>query len=770
MLRGTKGLEKQLELETRLRQLTNKIHAQDLDEMFATIKADLQKLISAERVTLFVKDGFRDEIYSKFKDGDEIKQIRLPVGANSIAGFVAKTQQGLRVSDVYDADQLAMVSPDLKFDRSWDEKSGFRTKSVLAVPINAGGKLHGVLQLVNKKNDQHFTDQDGAVCQDLAEALGIAIQNQKRLTVRRSKYDMLIVNDRIDDERMESCRKISREKDCSFEWAMMQTFKIPKDEILQSLAGFYRCEPLTFSDRVVIPAGLLEPFTVDYLKHHKAVPMEESNGAVVVLMEDPRDIVTRDDISLRLGGKKLSVKVGIREDIIEFIDYFYGQRTGDGGGAGSTSPEDIKDIMKDLEAEGGEDAAGKKEEEEEEEAKEDDSGIVRLVNQIIEQAHSLGASDIHVEPYPESDMIIRFRVDGVCREYTKVPRKWSRAMASRIKVMSGLDIAERRLPQDGKIKFKNYGRRDIELRVATLPTQGGLEDVVMRILAASKPIPIDEIGMRPTNLEKFKAIVDAPYGIMLCVGPTGSGKTTTLHSAVGFINRPEYKIWTAEDPVEITQYGIRQVQIHHKIGLTFEKALRAFLRADPDVIMVGEMRDFETASAGIEASLTGHLVFSTLHTNNAPDTITRLLDMGLDPFSFGDSLLAILAQRLCRTLCKKCKKEGPATKEEIQAIEKEFGDPKAWERLEVKDPAKLKLFKAAGCDVCNGTGYKGRMGVHELLVVNEEIRLMIYAKAKASDIRQAAFREGMWTLKQDGIKKVLEGKSDLREVRSVASG
>jgi type II secretory ATPase GspE/PulE/Tfp pilus assembly ATPase PilB-like protein len=404
----------------------------------------------------------------------------------------------------------------------------------------------------------------------------------------------------------------------------------------------------------------------------------------------------------------------------------------------------------------------------EDSVKEDDVGMVRLVNQLIEQAHDKGASDIHIEPYIDGDVIVRVRVDGTCAEHARLPRKFGRNIVARIKIMANLDIAERRFPQDGKIRFKNFGSRDIELRVATIPTTGMIEDAVLRILAASKPIPLEKLGMEKDNYAAFERVVQEPYGMVLCVGPTGSGKTTTLHSALGFLNKPDVKIWTAEDPVEITQQGLRQVAVQPKVGFTFEKALRSFLRCDPDIIMIGEMRDLETAGAAIEASLTGHIVFSTLHTNNAPETVTRLLDMGLDPYTFGDSLLCVLAQRLVRTLCKECKEKYVPDEEEWAKLRREFGDDAIFDRQGYQRE-KIELCRARGCERCNKTGYRGRAGIHEMMVVDDDIRHLIYEKALSSKIRALAVTRGMVMLKQDGIRKVMKGVTDLAEVRSVCT-
>jgi len=396
----------------------------------------------------------------------------------------------------------------------------------------------------------------------------------------------------------------------------------------------------------------------------------------------------------------------------------------------------------------------------------EDGAIVRLVNEIIIDAYNTRASDIHIEPMlGKEDAVVRFRVDGACQVYRTIPYTFKSAICSRIKIMSDLDIVQRRLPQDGKIKFKKYAPLDIELRVATIPTAGGNEDVSMRLLATNMPKPLDKMGMSERDYKAFIDMIQSPYGIVLVVGPTGSGKTTTLHSALRFINKPETKILTAEDPVEITQKGLRQVQVQPKIGLTFASAMRAFLRADPDVIMVGEMRDRETMATGIEASLTGHLVFSTIHTNNAPDTITRLLDMGMDPFNFADALLGILAQRLVRTLCKDCKESYHPSQEEFDTLVRPYDGNSDAPKISYNDG--LKLYKPKGCQKCQNTGYKGRTGICELLIGTTDIQSLIQDKAKTEKIREQAIADGMTTLMQDGIRKVFLGQTDMRQVRKV---
>jgi type II secretory ATPase GspE/PulE/Tfp pilus assembly ATPase PilB-like protein len=349
----------------------------------------------------------------------------------------------------------------------------------------------------------------------------------------------------------------------------------------------------------------------------------------------------------------------------------------------------------------------------------------------------------------------------------RIPGANRRAVVSRIKVMANLDIAERRKPQDGKIKYRLAKDRELELRVATLPTSGQDEDVVLRLLTAKHPMPLDAMEFAPAILQAIQAIAEKPYGMILCVGPTGSGKTTTLHAILKHINTDERKIWTAEDPIEITQDGLRQVQVHPKIGLTFAAAMRAFLRADPDVIMIGEMRDKETADIAIEASLTGHMVLSTLHTNSAVETVTRLLDLGCDSFNFADAMLGVLAQRLCKRICTRCKEAYHPCRQEYDELAQGYG-AQAWPTLGVEYHADWRLYRGRGCESCNQTGFKGRVPLHELLFPTENMKQRIQTRSRTAEMLALALEEGMVTLVQDGIRKTLQGLTTYRQVRAVA--
>jgi type II secretory ATPase GspE/PulE/Tfp pilus assembly ATPase PilB-like protein len=447
--------------------------------------------------------------------------------------------------------------------------------------------------------------------------------------------------------------------------------------------------------------------------------------------------------------------VGLRQDIEQFLHLARGQGTS--GSIGAILGELINEIHLEPAIDpvsGGID--------------ENDSAIVRLTNQVIAEADRLGASDIHIEPYADrKDMAVRLRIDGTCFTYMRIPAAYRRAVVSRIKVMANLDIAERRKPQDGKIRYRLAKDREVELRVATLPTSGQDEDVVLRLLTAKQPMPLDAMEFAPATLQAIQAIAEKPHGIILCVGPTGSGKTTTLHAILKHINTDERKIWTAEDPIEITQDGLRQVQVHSKIGLTFATAMRAFLRADPDVIMIGEMRDKETADIAIEASLTGHLVLSTLHTNSAVETVIRLLDLGCDAFNFADAMLGVLAQRLCKRICIQCKEAYRPSRQEYDELVQGYG-AQDWLTLGIEYIADWSLYRGRGCEACNRTGFQGRIPLHELLRGSEEMKRLIQSRARTTDILSLAMREGMSTLVQNGIRKVLRGETTYQQVRAVA--
>jgi type II secretory ATPase GspE/PulE/Tfp pilus assembly ATPase PilB-like protein len=753
--------QRELSYRKKLIEIANVINsAPGIQEILVDLKDRILDLVDAERVTIFALDTKNQELFSLFKAGQEVKEIRVAKTFGSIAGFAALSRKTANIKNAYDPAELTRLHPNLRFDARWDKASGFKTSQVLACPILFEKYLLGVLQLINKRGGATFSPKDEEAADELSKILGIAFYNQHRAarSNKPSKFGLLVDKGLISEKDLEMAISSARVNQIDVSKVLTEDYKIPKEEIGRALAQFYNCAFWDPQGRT-IPDDIKSRLTADFLKKNMCAPVEKKEGNLLVAVEDPYDLTRLDAIKAMNLAPRHDFVVGLRGDILEYINSSYGVTTP------AQEEQDLGRIIL---------ALGSGEEDEVEEADpnaapeidETDTGIVKLANQIIIDAYNRGASDIHVEPYGKTaPTVVRLRIDGDCHKYLDIPAPHRNAIVQRLKIMAKLDIAEKRKPQDGKIRFKGP-MGTIELRVATIPTSGGNEDIVMRILAASKPLPLEKMGFSDRNITEFKTILEKPYGICLVVGPTGSGKTTTLHSGLGYINTVDMKIWTAEDPVEITQAGLRQVQVHPKIDFTFAVAMRAFLRADPDVIMVGEMRDHETAATGIEASLTGHLVFSTLHTNSAPETIIRLLDMDIDPFNFADALLGILAQRLVRTLCKDCKEEFHPTQEEFAELMQEYGLD-AWESLGVRYSPDFKLYRPKGCSKCGNTGYKGRMGIHELLVGTDEMKRRIQKRDSVEEMRKQAQRDGMTTLLQDGIQKVLKGATDFKQVRAV---
>jgi len=748
-------LKSEVQYRTKLQEISNAIHAASaLDEILIDLKDNIIGLVGAARITIYYVDGVKRELVSRFKSGNEVSEIRVPISDKSIAGYTASHQKLLNIADVYDKNALNAIDPELNFDSSWDKKTGFRTRQVLAAPIIFKSFILGVIQLINSISGVPFSEKDEANVTDLANIIGIALYKQKKLaTSRKGKFDYLLENHIVTQKELAKAVATARNKKVPIEQVLMDELKISAKDIGEALSRYFDLPLIRYNETLPIPGELLSGIKVNFMRNNVWVPIRSENGDVLIAIDNPEDITKVDEIRALFPRKKVKLAYATKPDIDKIINLFTTDQR---------QMSSIDDIISQLKGEEVEI------EEETSAVSEESSAVVQLVNKMILDAYARGASDIHIEPSPgKLSTQVRIRVDGACTVYQTIPFSYKNAVVSRIKIMSELDISERRKPQDGKINFKKYSGKDIELRVATIPTQGGVEDVVMRILAAGEPIPLDKMGFSERNYDNFIKAIVKPYGLIFCCGPTGSGKTTTLHSALAHINTVERKIWTAEDPVEITQKGLRQVQVHPRIGFDFAAAMRSFLRADPDVIMVGEMRDRETTHMGIEASLTGHLVFSTLHTNSAPESITRLLDMGMDPFNFADALIAILAQRLLRTLCKNCKQSYNPSKTEYDELVREY-DPVLFEKnINIPYTSDLMLYRPEGCEICNKTGYRGRMGLHELLIASDKIKEMIQTRSPMADIRDQAIEEGMTTLKQDGIEKVFGGYADLKEVRKV---
>lgn len=608
-----------------------------------------------------------------------------------------------------------------------------------------------------------------------ADELEGALSRQKNMP-NLKLGEILLSEDLVTEAQLDEALKEQKKKRKSaLGEILVNSGVIAKDEIQQSLAKKLGIPFVNLREFIVEPE-VIRVLTAAIAFKHKVVPLYVYEGKIVVAIENPMDWQVTDALSFNIN-KYVEPVMASPEDINWALQFYY-------------SSEDIESTIADFDGEvEGEDDDDSYDEtlfSAAETAQVTDNVVVRIVNKIIEDAHRQKVSDIHTEPgMGKQKVVVRFRKDGVLATYYKFPTKYRAVFVSRIKVMAHLDISNKNKPQDGKINFRHFAPIDVELRVATIPTAGGIEDVVIRLLSGGKCMPVNAIGLSSNNLDRLLDGVSRPYGLFLVCGPTGSGKSTTLHSVLNYLNGTERKIWTAEDPVEITQPGLRQVEVNDKVGMTFAAAMRAFLRADPDIIMVGEMRDHETASTAVEASLTGHLVLSTLHTNSAAESIIRLLDMDMDPFNFADAMIGVLSQRLTKTLCTSCKKPYVPEARELEFLAAEYcseaipdGSRSAatdeevaaqiedW-RKDFTQKGEFTLYKAPGCMDCLDTGYRGRMGIHELLINNSEIKKMILRRAPAAEIHLAAIKDGMHTRKQDGIEKILLGYTDYTQIRTL---
>ncbi|NMG44959.1 GAF domain-containing protein [Aromatoleum toluvorans] len=757
-----------------LQAITARIHAsKDIDEIVSELSTDLCALFSAERLSFFVVNHGGTHLLARVKTGRGVSPgARLPIDESSIAGFVALTREALNLRDVYDAAELAAISPDLRFRTLGDTLGGYRTRQMLCAPIidPNSGTLHGVVEVVNSLGGEDFPPVATEGLLGLAQTLGVAFaQRSNAPAALRSRYDALIADGRIVTGEMDDATRIAHETGAHVEDVLVQKYGLTLPQIGDAAARFFNVAYEPFRSERVRQMDLLRNIKREYVVQNQWLPLEETNEGIVLLTYDPEQVRVSRIAENVFPKKKLAYRITTRCEFEQTVDQYFEPSIE------SSSVDDLLHDLMDDEQEGSvaDDVSAAA-----------DNELVKLVNKVIIDAHRQGASDIHIEPRPGKEKtLIRFRKDGTLVPYIQVPASYRNPLVTRIKIMCDLDISERRKPQDGKIKFRKFAPLDIELRVATVPTAGGLEDVVMRLLGHSEPIRLDKLGVSPHNLERLKRTITKPYGLFFVCGPTGSGKTTTLHSILGHINTPETKIWTAEDPVEITQKGLRQVQVNRKAGLDFATMLRSFLRADPDVIMVGEMRDLETVSVGIEASLTGHLVLSTLHTNSAPESVVRLLDMGMDPFNFGDALLGVLAQRLAKRLCK-CKEAYRPEEGEVRQMLDEYCEDMAATPAFQADPAaaraavlarlqaehgadgRFTLYRPVGCPECN-CGYRGRVGLHELMVATSEAKRLIQERARVAELLALALSEGMRTLRQDGIEKVFAGVTDMEQVRRV---
>ncbi|HEY0781043.1 MAG TPA: type IV-A pilus assembly ATPase PilB [Thermoanaerobaculia bacterium] len=567
-----------------------------------------------------------------------------------------------------------------------------------------------------------------------------------------SKFgELLLKTGRITPEQLQEALAYQKEQGGRLGSALVKLGHLNDKQLVESLAKHFGVPSIDLTG-LDVDEAVVKIVPADLARKYTIVPVSKAGSTVTVAMIDPTNVFAMDDVKF-MTGYRVEPVVASETSIRNAIDRYYG----------STHAIELKKVMEDLTEESGGGGGTDLEVLEEDadldlatlEEESEQAPVVKLVNIVLTDAIKRGASDIHIEPY-EKEYRVRYRIDGILYEMMHPPLKLKEAITSRVKILARLDIAETRLPQDGRIKIKTKiaGKsKDLDYRVSVLPTLFG-EKIVMRLLDKDKlMLDMTKLGFEVDSLRRFENAILKPYGMVLVTGPTGSGKTNTLYSALQRINTPEVNIMTAEDPVEFNLAGINQVQMREQIGLNFAATLRSFLRQDPNIILVGEIRDFETAEVAIKAAMTGHLVLSTLHTNDAPSSINRLMNMGIEPFLVATSVHLIVAQRLVRRVCTFCKE--PTEIPPAALVEGGFGENEA---------RGMKLFKGRGCDRCSNTGYKGRVGLYEVLEIDDELREMILSGASAYELRQKAMQGGMMTLRMSGLQKIRDGMTTLEEV------
>jgi type IV pilus assembly protein PilB len=577
-------------------------------------------------------------------------------------------------------------------------------------------------------------------------------------SMKKRLGEMLVDEGIISEEQLQEAMHEQKIKGGRLEKILISQGYVTQDVIMAFVGTQLGIPHVSLSEIGDIPNDVVFSVPESIAINHCLIPIQKKDKKLTVAMADPLNVFAIDDIKM-MTGFEVDPAIASEAEIKAMQSKYYGAAAASGGGASGGGPEvggDMQEIINSM----GENLEVMEEKAEDMdisklEAAGEDAPVVRLVNLILTEAVRSGASDIHIEPY-EKNLRCRYRIDGVLHEVQSPPRSLTAAIASRIKIMSSLDIAERRLPQDGRIKIKVLGK-EIDLRVSVCPVQFG-EKIVMRILDSSNlSLDLPKLGFEDDILPKFEKAIVEPYGLVLVTGPTGSGKSTTLYSALHYINNPDMNISTIEDPVEYNLPGINQVNAKASIGLTFSAGLRAFLRQDPDVIMVGEIRDKETAEIAINAALTGHLVFSTLHTNDAPGAVTRMGNMGVEPFLITSTVHCVVAQRLLRRICKDCKEayEAPAEILEEMGVQPNAGEA-------------VTLYRGTGCNTCSSTGYKGRMAIHEIMILTEDFRKGVIQRKSAAELKKIARAGGMQTLRECGVKKVLKGMTTVEELLRVA--
>ncbi len=766
--------------------------APDIKSIKRILYKEILGVFQVEMAAIFLVKKSKQELVSWLLiPGDSLEKIVVPIETNSIVGYVASKIEPINLRNPYDFMELRRVGPELNFTDSYDRKANVRSKQVLAVPIVQDNTLIGVFQLINKKDDTDFTskDQDGA--NKLAELLATAFFTHGNFAKQAPpKYESLLAQKLLSRKELEQGLAKATELGEDPETVLMSDFQIPKQRMGELMAEFYST---SFADLEKIdnnPKELFQGINIEYFENEELVPLSLNNGKLIVALKNIEDQTLTSTIRKQVPKvKQVELAFAFQEDIRSFWKRTKAKYLSVEKSVGEKQQERIDTSIFDLLHEGQpqEEVTEKRvtvvervaEPEKDIENRGDirveniddinEPHVVQLVEKVIERGYSTQASYIHIEPYGlDENGEVRYRIDGACSNPLRLSQQYVGKVVDRIKFLASLKRDERTRPQVGKVKFTTSKGKEIELRVATIPTANSKEDIVLSILPAAKSLVSLDKLMPFRLLQPFKEIIEQQQGIILVVGPNASGKTTTLHSALAHINTTEKKIWTAEYPVEIQQRRVRQVQVDPLMNYTYADALRAFLRADPDVIMIGDMQDPQTAVMAVDTALNGHLLLSSLPANSAAEGIIQCLNMGLDPTHLATALHGVLAQRLVRTLCEHCKEPYHPGRDEYDLLFESYG-VSFFDHINVMYSDDLVFHRANGCSKCNNSGYHGKTGLYELLILNPTIRKLIMKRAPLGEITEEAMVNDMTLLLQEGIQLIFEGTTDCRELMSVCS-
>jgi len=764
-----KSLRKKIDQEERIRNLSHAIHsAKNLDEILLDLKNPLMDVFNAEACTIFAVAPESDEIFSKLSSNDALQTIRLPINHSSISGYVAAEQRLVNIKDVSDSSELKKYSPDLVFDGAWDEKSKMKTRSLLTIPLIHKNTLMGVLQLINKKDEDSFNAFDENNAFLISETLALAFHNlEKFVEPSPTKYSYLIQNGFLTEDELTLTMARARKTGKDTEVLLLGELYLRSMDIGKSLERFYQMPYNTYDDTLTLPDPEILGLDIDLLRKETWVPLKYDDTGMVVLVNDPSDQEKIEKIKQRFPQQNIEFRVGLKMDIHKYINSFYADEELPDSLKIDSPPEEGE--LEDLSLIGDLDLVVNREFQDitSERKPSSKKSSHKVFDEIVSIALKQGVTDIHIEPGGEGrNILVRLRKEGACRVFEEIPAVFQKDIISHIKNLAGLDPSTTNLPQNGKFEW-TVGRNKYELKAVVFPTIGDQEDAMLRVSPIGKPvpsfIPLTQMGIADPNLDKIMSRIHSVKGMVVLTGPEGTGKTTTLHALLGHLNTPDKKIVTAENPVEIVQMGLRQIQINDEVGLNYQCAVETFLMGSPDVILVGDVEDEKELGLCLEASRQ-HLVFTSLKAKSAMDCIRMMRELNGDPSRLADAILLIMAQKLVPGLCHHCKEDYHPSKDEFNMLVKFYGEAN-FSDLGIQYNDSLKLKRAVGCKQCIFTGYSDEIALQEVLERTPELNRLIAEKAPLEEIHNQALKDGMITLNQDGIYKIFNGDCDFKKIQ-----